>query len=46
MEVRADKFLTGHYAYFSELPDRTHRLEGIVSKNITGDYQIKNTTKY
>ncbi|MBU0666866.1 MAG: hypothetical protein ABIC91_08125 [Nanoarchaeota archaeon] len=22
MEVRADKFLSGHYAYFCELPDR------------------------
>ncbi len=22
MEVRADKFLSGHYAYFAELPER------------------------
>jgi len=22
MEVRADKFMSGHYAYFVELPDR------------------------
>lgn len=25
MEVRADKFLSGHYAYFVELPERKPR---------------------
>ncbi|MBN2141967.1 hypothetical protein JW711_01435 [Candidatus Woesearchaeota archaeon] len=25
MRARADKFLSGHYAYFSELPERTGR---------------------
>lgn len=30
MEVRADKFLSGHYAYFVELPERKQSLEKLV----------------
>lgn len=40
MEVRADKFLSGHYAYFVELPERSleKRIKELGFKNPAMNY--------
>ncbi len=52
MEVRADKFLSGHYAYFVELPERKEqagelemKVLGVLEKPKEKEYKLPEPEK-